>query len=147
MTIGERIKDLRERNNMSKTDIAIKLGIAPQSVFKYEKNIVTNIPMENIEKLAEIFDVSPCYIMGWEDSNEASSSYLQKGKPSPIQQKILSNCKQLNETGQKKVLDFSDDLVSTGKYSAPLVPESSYNLVAYGGDNESVSEPEEENIT
>ncbi len=71
MTIGERIKYLRKKNGMTQTDIAKKLNIATQTVFKYEKNIVTSIPMENIEKLAELFDVTPAYIMGWDttDSN------------------------------------------------------------------------------
>lgn len=71
MTIGERIKYLRKKNAMTQTDIAKKLNIATQTVFKYEKNIVTSIPMENIEKLAELFDVTPAYIMGWDttDSN------------------------------------------------------------------------------
>ena len=66
MTIGERIKFLRKKNAMTQTDIAKKLNIATQTVFKYEKNIVTSIPMENIQKLSEIFGVTPAYIMGWE---------------------------------------------------------------------------------
>ena len=71
MTIGERIKYLRKKNSMTQIDIAKKLNIATQTVFKYEKNIVTSIPMENIEKLAELFDVTPAYLMGWE--NESTS--------------------------------------------------------------------------
>ena len=39
MTIGERIKYLRKKNSMTQTDIAKKLNIATQTVFKYEKNI------------------------------------------------------------------------------------------------------------
>lgn len=68
MTIGERIRYLRKKNAMTQTDIAKKLNIATQTVFKYEKNIVTSIPMDNIEKLAELFDVTPAYLMGWEDT-------------------------------------------------------------------------------
>lgn len=72
MTIGERIRYLRKKNSMTQTDIAKKLDIATQTVFKYEKNIVTGIPMENIEKLAELFDVTPAYLMGWETEAEAN---------------------------------------------------------------------------
>lgn len=77
MTIGEKIKFLREKNNMTQTDVAKQIGIATQTIFKYEKNIVTNIPLDNIEKLAKIFDVTPSYIMGWEEDN------LYKNLPEP----------------------------------------------------------------
>ena len=72
MTIGERIKFLRKKNGMTQTDIAKKLDIATQTVYKYEKNIVTSIPMENIQKLSEIFGVTPAYIMGWETETDSN---------------------------------------------------------------------------
>lgn len=77
MTIGERIKYLRDKNSLTQTDVARRVGIATQTIFKYEKNIVTNIPMENIEKLARIFDVSPAYLMGWESEEDSIASDLQ----------------------------------------------------------------------
>ena len=67
MTIGEKIKTLRKEQNMTQTDVAKQIGIATQTIFKYEKNIVTNIPLDNIEKLANLFNVSPGYLMGWND--------------------------------------------------------------------------------
>lgn len=74
MTIGERIKYLRKKTAMTQSDIAKKLNIATQTVFKYEKDIVTSIPMENIEKLAQLFDVTPAYIMGWETETDGEST-------------------------------------------------------------------------
>lgn len=76
MTIGEKIKYLREQAGLTQTDIAKKIGIATQTIFKYEKNIVTNIPLDNIEKLAEIFNVSPAYLMGWESDREKDAPDL-----------------------------------------------------------------------
>lgn len=81
MTIGERIKYLRKKNGMTQTDIAKRLGIATQTVYKYEKNIVTSIPMENIEKLAEIFGVPPTYIMGWSQTEDETSSIKNIATP------------------------------------------------------------------
>lgn len=72
MTIGERIKKLRLENKYTLDEIAEKLGTSRQTIFKYENNIVTNIPSDKIEKLALIFNVSPAFIMGWEnDKNNA----------------------------------------------------------------------------
>lgn len=72
MTKGERIKRLREEHHMTQTDLAKKLGIATQTVFKYEKNIVTNIPLLTVEKIAEIFDVTPAYITGWDEPSPST---------------------------------------------------------------------------
>ena len=68
MTIGNRIIHQREIKGMSQTELAKKVNISKQTLYKYEKNIITNIPSDNIQKIAECLDVSPAYLMGWEDS-------------------------------------------------------------------------------
>lgn len=67
MTKGERIKKLRESAGMSQTELADKLNTKKQTIYKYETDIVTNIPSDKIERMSEIFNVSPAYIMGWSD--------------------------------------------------------------------------------
>ena len=37
MTIGERIKNLRERHNMTQTELAEAIGTTKQNIYKYEK--------------------------------------------------------------------------------------------------------------
>lgn len=64
-TIGERIKNLRVSQKMSQEDLAAKLNTTKQAIYKYENNIVTNIPMDKIEQISNIFEVRPSYIMGW----------------------------------------------------------------------------------
>ena len=66
MAVGERIKGLREMSGYSQTDFAKKLGISKQLLYKYENNIITNIPSVTIEKMAYILGYDPSYIMGWE---------------------------------------------------------------------------------
>lgn len=68
-TIGNTLKALRESRNLSQTEVASKIGVSKQNLFKYENDIVQNIPTKYIEKLANLFDVSPGYIMGWQDEN------------------------------------------------------------------------------
>lgn len=65
-TKGERIRQLREAKGLTQEMLAAKLNIAKQSIGKYEKNIVTNIPSDRIEALAVALDSTPEYIMGWE---------------------------------------------------------------------------------
>lgn len=66
MTIGERIKEIRDKLNMSQVDFADKINVSKQTLYKYENNIITNIPSDKIESIASIGNVSPAYIMGWD---------------------------------------------------------------------------------
>lgn len=66
MTIGERIKKVRENLGMSQVAFADKINVSKQTLYKYENNIITNIPSDKIEMIAKLGNVSPSYIMGWE---------------------------------------------------------------------------------
>lgn len=69
MTIGERIKLHREKANLTQDELAKQLNTTKQTVYKYENNVVTNIPSDKIEKMAELFGVNPGYLMGWEEDH------------------------------------------------------------------------------
>lgn len=67
MTIGERIRLVRENADISQVDLATRIDVAKQTLYKYENNIITNIPSDKIEKIAQICKVTPAFIMGWEN--------------------------------------------------------------------------------
>lgn len=69
MSIGEIIKQLRTSCEMTQQELADKLNISKQAVYKYETGIVTNIPSDKIEAMARIFGVLPQTIMGWSDQD------------------------------------------------------------------------------
>ena len=73
MGIGKRIKELRLKKQLTQEEIAKSIGVATQTVFKYENEIVTNIPSDKIEGLANILGTSPSYLMGWEDNSKFPS--------------------------------------------------------------------------
>ena len=81
MTIGERIKLHREKANLTQDELAKQLNTTKQTVYKYENNVVTNIPSDKIEKMAELFGVNPGYLMGGEPIfvNEDRESYVLSG--------------------------------------------------------------------
>ena len=68
MTIGERIKKARKNAGFSQTELANKVGITNFLLYKYENEIITNIPSSKIERIADATGVSPAYLMGWEES-------------------------------------------------------------------------------
>ena len=67
-TIGERIKNLRVLSGMSQEELGNRVGVQRAAINKYEKGSVTNIPIATIEKIAQTFDVSPTYIVGWDNT-------------------------------------------------------------------------------
>lgn len=66
MTVGERIKTLRNQLGMSQVEFADKINVSKQTLYKYENNIITNIPSDKIEAAAAIGNVTPAFLMGWE---------------------------------------------------------------------------------
>lgn len=67
MTIGQRIKKRRTLLNIGQSDLAKSVNISKQTLYKYENDIVTNIPSDKIQHLADALDTTPAYLMGWED--------------------------------------------------------------------------------
>lgn len=73
MTTGEKLKALRKQHKMVLEDVADILKVGRATVLKYENGTITNIPSDKIEQLAELFNVSPAYLMGWTDDNDQTS--------------------------------------------------------------------------
>ena len=66
MTRGQRIKAKREELNIPQTDFAKRVNISKQTLYKYENDIVTNIPYDKVVEMANALGVTPAYIFGWE---------------------------------------------------------------------------------
>lgn len=115
MTKGDRIKQLREMIGMTQSELAEKSNTTKQSIYKYEQNIVTNIPSDRIEDIAKALGTTPQAIMGWDVPEELSISLTTK------EQKLIDNYRSLNDEGQQTVCNLVEGLIISGKYkkSAP----------------------------
>lgn len=58
---------------MSQVEFADKINVSKQTLYKYENNIITNIPSDKIEAAAKIGNVTPAFLMGWEPLKPKSS--------------------------------------------------------------------------
>lgn len=99
MTVGDRIQKKRKELGISQTDLAKKVGISKQTLYKYEKNIVTNIPLSKIEEISKALHVPKSFLMGWEDN-------LNKDIADLIPD-ILSDCDLLEHI--KKLICLNDE--------------------------------------
>ena len=61
---GQIIEKLRLDHDMTQEELAKKLNTTKQTIYKYENDVITNIPADKIKSMAEIFGVSPVEIMG-----------------------------------------------------------------------------------
>lgn len=145
MSIAENIKYLRKQKQMTQKNLAEKSGLAEitirqyesgkyvpkmESVYKLRKALDCNI-YEILDKPAELLELSKSE---YEKVNDLL--YVQKDLPdnkkkeatgklkaesaitkkSKQETELLNLFYQLNELGRKKVIDYSNDLVDSGKY-------------------------------
>lgn len=68
--LSKKLTDLRRQHRYTLEEVGNRIGVSKQTLYKYEKGIITNIPSDRIEALAEFYGVTPAYLMGWEDEAE-----------------------------------------------------------------------------
>ena len=73
MSVGKRIALAREQKNMTLEEVAKLCETTKQTIFKYENEIVTNIPYDKIVLLSKALEVSPSYLFGWEEKKKSPS--------------------------------------------------------------------------
>lgn len=71
MCVGKRIKSAREHKNLTLDDVAKRCETTKQTIYKYENEIVTNIPYDKIVLLSRALDVTPSYLFGWDDKKSS----------------------------------------------------------------------------
>lgn len=64
---SERIRRHRLDAGLTMADLGKRIGVAIQTIQKYEEGIIDNIPLDKIEKMAATLNVAPAYIAGWTD--------------------------------------------------------------------------------
>lgn len=102
-TFATRIKELRNKNNLTQKDIADKLGITPTGISYWESG--TAVPnYETLKKVALLFNVSIDYLTGNDDTNSEKDVLFRKiGKVDSDKKDLLMRI--LNNT----VDSFIDD--------------------------------------
>ena len=114
---GARIKYLRQLTNMSQEELGKRVGVQRAAINKYEKGTVENIPIKTIEKIATVFDVSPTYIVGWNNSDSNQLSFEVRtlqgvkhfyGEDAVDLLEIFSH---LNHKGKQRAIQYAEDML------------------------------------
>lgn len=67
MKMGDIIRNLRIQKGMTQEELGNVIGVQKSAIRKYESGMVENIKRTSIKKMAQLFGVSPTYLMGMED--------------------------------------------------------------------------------
>ena len=79
--IANRLKELRNKNNLTLQEVAnIMKVVGKVTIQRYENGDISNIPVDNIESLAKIYNVTPAYIMGWDIEKKENVVVKQNNK-------------------------------------------------------------------
>lgn len=68
MTLGERLRKLREERKMSQRALANEIGIGNSTISRIEAGAVKP-DSDTIEKLAGSLNTTPAFLMGWDDDS------------------------------------------------------------------------------
>ena len=95
-TIQQRIKERRLAKGMTLLELAEQLGVKEATVQRYESGEIKNIKHNTIQRMAEVLDCSPAYLMGWEDELYSRSAEL-----SPSESSLLNLWRGASEEGRQ----------------------------------------------
>lgn len=104
MDIGEKIKALRTEQGLTLEAVGDRVGVGKSTVRKWENGQIANMRRDKIALLAKALNVTPGYLMGWEDEDGKKQSL-------PPQQEKLADG-ELSETVQalvEEVKTLSDE--------------------------------------
>ena len=70
MSIGERIKAIRLEKGLTLEEVGNRVGVGKSTVRKWETGDIANMRRDKIALLANALNVSPTYLMGWDDNRD-----------------------------------------------------------------------------
>ena len=126
MFLGEMIRNYRIRNQLTLKDFSMRADLSVAYINQLERN---RNPKTNAEivpsfgtfvKVANAMGITLDQLLQEVDENQpiglSASGAQTESTLSPSESSILTNYRQLNEEGQEKLLEYSKDLVASGRY-------------------------------
>lgn len=134
--IGERIRTIRRNLNITQKQLAGKLGVSQTAVALWESG-VRGINIDVIEQMANLFDITPAQLMGWEyidptfSGKEAPKEIYDKFKNNVSKfhgedKELLDIYRKLSSPNQKRVLTYSKNLLMNQQMEEDLTVQAAH---------------------
>ena len=111
--LGERIRAQRKVLGLTQEELAERLGYTSKSTINKIEMGINDIPQRKVVEFAKALNVSPAYLVGWDDdeeqvknevkANERSAKKMEKPQSNEAKERIASLIRQLAE------VFFTDD--------------------------------------
>ena len=76
MNMGDRIRELRLQKGLTQEELGNYIGVKKSAIRKYEKGSITNLKKNSIEILANLFNVTPSYLMCMDSNDELNNAVI-----------------------------------------------------------------------
>ena len=117
--VGLRIKHRRQELGWSQEELALRVGLKSKSTICKIERGEDNMTATSVNQYADALQVTPGYLMGWEDTPEAKTVYEQlKGYyiKKDSDRKLLERYHNLSPEARKLIdLVIEDDLRKNGR--------------------------------
>ena len=130
--MGQRIRDRRIALELTLDELGKKVGVGASTVRKWETGFIKDMRSDKIQKVADALDVTPAYLMGWDESQSVSVEQVHtnngligqanapvyiNGENTPVQlskeeTELLRIYKELSVRGRMQLLTKAMDLVA-----------------------------------
>lgn len=113
MEMGERIKCLRLERGMTLEEVGEKVGVGKSTVRKWENGLIANMKRDKIAKLADVFNCSPSYLMGYEDNLTQDNAELLSDLLYDADKELLtyiSKIKNMSEEQRQRIYGYVDSI-------------------------------------
>jgi len=119
MSIGSRLKSARINKNLTQEELAKMIGVTKGAIANYENQV--SIP--KIKILLKLFSALECdanYV--YQDdmvirADKKNKSAAESSELTDEQKLLLEKFEELNTEGQKKLLDYANDLTCSRNYT------------------------------
>lgn len=112
-TIYERIRRLRQENNMSQDELAKKTGYTSRSTINKIEAGKIDISRTKIKVFADALGVTPAYLMGWEEESEQGyytdpevAEYAEELRTNPELRVLFSSSRNLTKEQMQEAYNF-----------------------------------------
>lgn len=106
--MAHRIRKLRKERGLTLLQVADRLGVTESTVQRYESGNIKNLKYETMVELAELFGVSPAFLMGWtsEDNTKVDREIME----------LVDLFRKLNESGRTEALTRIQEMTELDRF-------------------------------
>ena len=75
LQIAKRVTDRRTELNITREELAEKIGVSKSTMQRYESGAVQQIPFDKLEKIAEVLNTTVATLSGYEEDEKKAESF------------------------------------------------------------------------